>query len=722
VYEVLDLDCPNCARAVENAVKSCDGVKDAALTYATATLAVTLEPDVDVTQVKKDILSTVRASGEDLKLSDEEVAELGAQRSWYAANREKVLMAISGVGILAGLIFEFGLDLLTFSTACYVIAAAAGLVFVGPMAFAALKRKTADMNVLMGTAVLGALIMGFYELSTGNFDGDVFRDAAIVIFLDQIGEWLEGWSMAKTRGSITSLMELAPDVAHVKRGDAWVDVPAKDVAIGEIVRIGAGERVPLDGVLTEGTSSFDEAPVTGESVPQDKAVGDKVYGGTLNTSAAVQVEVTSTTTTGTLARIIEMVQGAQAQKAPYEAFVDRFAAVYTPIVMWIAIAIGLVVPLFLTVIGVQVDWLDWIWRALTLLVIACPCALVISTPVSFVSGITRAAKQGVLVKGGAYFDLAAKLTAVAFDKTGTLTKGAPAVVGVAASAGYTQECVLELAAALEQVSTHPLARAVVEAVEGDLIEASGVRELSGNGILGEVDGATVRVGKPAFIQAEGIELDNAALAAVEDFTSRAATALVVTVDAQVAGVVGVADVVRETSQEAIAALHKDGIKKTVMLTGDNAKVAAVIGERVGVSDIAAELLPNDKVAKVEELKSQGYQVAMVGDGINDAPALAAADLGITMGAAASDTALEVADVALLSGDLSELDFFVRLARRTMHVVRENIVFAIAVKAAVLVLAAMGIAGMGLAIFADTGVALIVILNGMRLMTKWETKF
>jgi Cd2+/Zn2+-exporting ATPase len=719
---VLDLDCPNCARAVEGAVKSCAGVKDAALTYATATLSVVLEPDVDVTRVKKDILNTVRSSGEDLKLSDEEVAELGAERSWYAANREKVLMAVSGIGILVGLVFEFLLGALTFSTACYVIAACAGLVFVGPMAFAAIKRKSADMNVLMGTAVLGALVMGFYELAMGNFDGDVFRDAAIVIVLDQIGEGLEGWSMAKTRGSITSLMELAPDVAHVKRGDAWVDVPAEDVKVGEVVRIGAGERVPLDGVLVEGASSFDEAPVTGESVPQDKAAGDKVYGGTLNTADAVQVEVTSTTTTGTLARIIEMVQGAQAQKAPYEAFVDRFAAVYTPIVMWIAIFIGIAVPLLLTIIGMSVDWLDWIWRALTLLVIACPCALVISTPVSFVSGITRAAKQGVLVKGGAYFDIAAKLDAVAFDKTGTLTKGAPAVVGVEADNGYTPERVIELAAALEQVSTHPLARAVVAALEGDLIEAGSVKELSGNGILGVVDGATVRVGKPAFIESEGIALDNRALSAIEDFTGRGATALVVTVDTAVAGIVGVADVVRETSQQAVASLHADGIKKTVMLTGDNAKVANVIGKRVGVSDIAAELLPDEKVEKVEALKAEGYQVAMVGDGINDAPALAAADLGVTMGAAASDTALEVADVALLSGDLSELDFFVRLARRTMRVVRENIAFAIGVKAIVLVLAALGIAGMGLAIFADTGVALIVILNGMRLMTKWETKF
>ncbi len=536
--------------------------------------------------------------------------------------------------------------------------------------------------------------------------------------------------MRRSRGSVEGLMELAPETAHVVRADGSVaDEPLVDVEVGWEVRVLPGERVPLDGTLVAGDSSFDEAPVTGESVPQDKGAGARVYGGSLNTVAPVTVRVTSRADSGTLARIVSMVQGAQAQKAPYEAFVDRFAAVYTPAVVAVAAAVGVGVPLCLTLVGAlglgaAPDWGAWVWRALTLLVIACPCALVISTPVSFVSAISRAARMGVLVKGGAYFDIGSKVDAVAFDKTGTLTAGTPEVVSVTPFGGLSRERVLALAAALERESTHPLAAAVRMAAEGSVAPAlatADVRETAGNGMTGTVDGAAVLVGKPAFARTVAA-LDGDAGQAVDDAAASGATALVVAVDGRVAGVVAVADSVRATTPEAVSRLHAMGIRDTVMLTGDNARVAAVVAGRVGVAEVAAELLPDDKVARVEALRSQGRTVAMVGDGINDAPALAAADLGVTMGAAASDTALEVADVALLSGDLERLPSFFSLSRRCMAVVRENIVFAIAVKVAVLVLAVLGVAGMGAAIFADTGVALIVVLNGMRLMTPWETRF
>ena len=728
-FKVADLDCPNCARAVEEAVRGLPEVADASLTYATATLSVVSAAGAEPAAVERAVLDAVRSCGEDLELTDEQLERLDARRGWFAEHRAAVLLGTSAALIIAGIVAEAAAGGLA-TAWLYAAAALAGLAFILPLAAASLGRRKADMNVLMSIAVVGALVMGLVEALGGHLEVDTFRDAAIVIFLDQVGEWLEGWSMRRSRGSVEGLMELAPETAHVVRADGSVaDEPLADVEVGWEVRVLPGERVPLDGTLVAGDSSFDEAPVTGESVPQDKGAGARVYGGSLNTVAPVTVRVTSRADSGTLARIVSMVQGAQAQKAPYEAFVDRFAAVYTPAVVAVAAAVGVGVPLCLTLVGAlglgaTPDWGAWVWRALTLLVIACPCALVISTPVSFVSAISRAARMGVLVKGGAYFDIGSKVDAVAFDKTGTLTAGTPEVVSVTPFGGLSRERVLALAAALERESTHPLAAAVRMAAEGSVapaLAAADVRETAGNGMTGTVDGAAVLVGKPAFARTVAA-LDGDAGQAVDDAAASGATALVVAVDGRVAGVVAVADSVRATTPEAVSRLHAMGIRDTVMLTGDNARVAAVVAGRVGVAEAAAELLPDDKVARVEALRSQGRTVAMVGDGINDAPALAAADLGVTMGAAASDTALEVADVALLSGDLERLPSFFSLSRRCMAVVRENIVFAIAVKVAVLVLAVLGVAGMGAAIFADTGVALIVVLNGMRLMTPWETRF
>lgn len=731
IFKVLDMDCPSCAKAVENAVRVTPGVKDASVNYATATLAVVADPAALPVDVERAVLSCVRSCGEDLELTQAQADRLDAERSWFETHRELALMAVSGVGILGGLVAEYGFAAPLAALGCYLAAALAGLAFVGPMAVASLRRHTADMNLLMGVAVAGALVMGFVQWAYGNLDLDVFRDGAVVIFLDQIGEWLEGWSMRKTRGSVESLAQLAPDIAHVVRPDGTTkDVELDQVEEGEVVRVLPGERVPLDGTVIAGASSFDEAPVTGESVPQDKGEGAEVFGGTLNTIAAVDVRVTSDADCGTLARIISQVQGAQAEKAPYEAFVDRFAAVYTPAVVAIACAVGLGVPVCLSVVAALLgmpmpDWSAWIWRALTLLVIACPCALVISTPVSFVSAISRAAHLGVLVKGGAYFDIGSKVDAIAFDKTGTLTQGEPALVSVAVlSERVSRQRLLALAAALEANSTHPLAQAVVKAAKDEgapTLVAAQVAEKAGNGMTGQVEGLELSVGKPAFAAEQGA-LSDEAQAAVKAAAAQGATALVVRSPQELLGVIGLADSVRSTTPAALQALAHDGIRTQVMLTGDSTQVAQVVAKSLGEVQVAAELLPADKVQAIKGLQAQDHVVAMVGDGINDAPALASANLGITMGAAASDTALEVADVALMAGDLSQLPAFFRLSRRTMAVVRENIFFAIAVKATVLVLAVMGLAGMGAAIFADTGVALLVVLNGMRLMCAWDTRF
>ncbi len=713
-YRVLDIDCPNCAMNAQNAVRMLKCVKDARIVYATSTLDVVLEDDADSYKARREILETIRSCGQDLELSDAELEELSAKRSWYQENRERVLMLISGTALVAGLITDHLMGNEVRAVPFYVIAAVAGLVFVAPMAFAALRRRTADMNVLMGIAVLGGLIMGF------SGDISTFGDAAIVIFLDQIGEWLEGWSMRKTSGSIKELMKLAPDLAHVVGETGMVDVEVSEVEEGEHIRVLPGERVPLDGIILSGTSSFNEAAITGESTPKDKGVGAEVYAGSLNTSGVVELEVTADEDCTMLSRIVAMVQGAQAEKAPYESFVDRFAAVYTPIVVGCAVVVGVVVPLVLSLfVGFDGQlWHDWVYRALSLLVVACPCALVISTPVSFVSAITRAANNGVLVKGGAYFDIASKVTAMAFDKTGTLTTGNPAVVEVRCFGEATEADVLAVGHALEDSSTHPLARAVVVGAHElgvPEIEATDVQEIASNGVMGVVAGESCLIGKLAFVDEHG-SVGTEVHDAVADLGLQGATALVVMRSTQVIGVIGVADTVRPEAAAAMAALKNTARVQTLeMLTGDIHQSAESIAKKVGMTHVVSELLPDGKVQYVRDLQADGQVVAMVGDGINDAPALATADLAITMGAAASDTALEVADVALLSDDLGQLPRFFALSVRTMHIVTENIVFAILVKALVFVLVIVGVAGMGAAVFADTGVALLVILNGMRLM-------
>ena len=716
-YPIVGLDCPNCARSLQNAVRMCKEVEDARVVYATGTLEVVAASNVDLIDCKRAVLAAVRSCGEDLELSDADREELADNRSWYAQNRQRILMCVSAFALVAGLVSDHVLGSEARAIPFYVVAAVAGLIFIMPMAIAALRRRTADMNVLMAVAVIGALIIGF----TG--DTSVFEDAAIVIFLDQVGEWLEGWSMRKTSSSIASLMNLVPSVAHVVSPEGTtVDVQTSGVEEGYTIRVLPGERVPLDGTITHGSSSFNEAPVTGESIPQDKGEGADVYAGSLNTSGVVDVLVTADEDCTTLARIVSEVQGAQAAKAPYESFVDRFAAAYTPIVIAGALVLGVVVPVVVSLMRGSTDldiWHDWCYRACSLLVVACPCALVISTPVSFVSALSCAARMGALVKGGAYFDLATRVNCIAFDKTGTLTTGMPRVNEVVPFGPALPDDVLSVASALEERSTHPLAKAVAQEAErthAPRLEAQSVEELTACGMIGVVAGEVCTVGKPAYAK-KNAEVTEEVMQIVERMGQAGSTALVVTRAGKVFGVIGIADAIREEAQEAIWTLaHREHLA-TQMITGDNKMVANSVASTLGIDHVLAGALPEDKLNRIDEIQSAGKRIAMVGDGINDAPALAKADVGITMGAAASDTALEVADVALLSDSLAILPDFFALAHRTMNIVRENIAFALGVKMIVFVLVTLGMAGMGAAVFADTGVALIVVLNGMRLMRK-----
>ncbi|MHB8739650.1 MAG: heavy metal translocating P-type ATPase, partial [Coriobacteriia bacterium] len=593
--------------------------------------------------------------------------------------------------------------------AVHALAIIVGGSLVWRRAVVSLMARSLDMNVLMTLAVTGAAALGEWG------------EGATVIVLFALGGMLEGRSVARTRREIGELMALAPARARVRRDGAEIEMAPEDVEVGELVVIRPGERLPLDGRIVEGRSTFDESPITGESVPADRGPGDAVYAGTLNTSGLIVIATTTGANDTTIARIVHLVESAQATRAPVQRFVDRFSRIYTPIVVAAASAIAVGGPLF-GELGTGVpgfeSWREWVYRSLTLLVISCPCALVVSTPVAVVSGITRATREGILVKGGAFLERAAAIRVVAFDKTGTLTEGRPEVAEVVSLAGDSSEVVLRLAAALEAHSNHPLASAVSAAVAGPLRDATDVREEPGRGVSGVVDGLRVAVGSVRYAGEQGVDAAEAG-EAVAGLEQRGLTTLVVIAhDAtppRVLGVIGVADAMRTGAASAIAALLSGGVQHVVMLTGDSPQAAARVAEATGITEVRARLLPQDKTGAVEELRERYGAVLVVGDGINDAPALATADIGVAMGAAGSHTAIETADVALMSDDLGGVPRFLALGRRTMRIIRQNVAASIAVKAVFIALAVVGKATLWMAVFADTGIALLVIANGLRLL-------
>lgn len=718
-FIIKGVDCPNCARECQEAVAALDFVAEAQINVVAARLELRYCDGVlPSEETLKAIVEAVRSTHHDIDLNELQKKMIGDdERSWLSEHKELVFMIASG--ILLGIGFVYGQLAKTvpgfsrMEEALYILATLSGFASLFPKAFASLKRKKIDMNVLMSIAVIGAICLGAYV------------EGAVVLFLDQIGEYLEGYSMRKTRGSIRKLMALAPEKARVWDGGTFTLRKVQEVAVGSYIQVLPGERISLDGRIMQGHSAIDESPVTGESVPLDKGPGDQVYAGSLNTNAVIELVTTANAAESMLARIVEMVEGAQAKRAPYEDFVDRFAAWYTPLVVVIAAAIAVLPPFVGLLLNVETGSLTrWIYSALTILVISCPCALVISTPVSFVSGITKAAKIGVLVKGGAYMELANKIDCILFDKTGTLTEGRPELTKLRCVADISKEDALELAASLEQYSNHPLAQAILRAwsesgkSRQDLIQHCNAQELSGNGLTASYRGSLLALGKPSFIaELRGGELPQEVEELVAAYEAEGATALVLAHGDQILALIALADRLRTEAQETLRLLQKPlfGIRHIEILTGDNPRAAQVIAHKAGISSFQASLMPQDKIARVEELVGEGKRVAMVGDGINDAPAMAASHLGITMGAAASDTALEVSDVALMSADLSQLPAFLKLSRRTMRIVRENIAFAIGVKLLFLVLTIFGMTTMWMAVFADTGVTILVILNAMRLV-------
>jgi len=613
---------------------------------------------------------------------------------------------ISGAGVAIGLACHWLHAPAWTQTTAFIVAVIAGGWFVVPEALHAARRLAPDMNLLMSIAVVGAMFIGAWD------------EAAAVAFLFSLAELLESYSVTRARRAIGALMEVAPDTALVKRDESAVERSVADVAVGDVVVIKPGARIPLDGVVVSGESSVNQAPITGESMPVGKAIGADVFAGSINERGSLEVRVTRPATDSTLARMIRLVEEAESQRAPVQRFVDRFARYYTPAVMIVAVLLAVAPPVLFSQ-----SWSVSFYRALVTLVIACPCALVIATPVSVVSALTAAARRGVLIKGGAVLEALGRIRAVAMDKTGTITEGNPRVTGIVAFDGTDAAGLLAVAAALESHSEHPVAHAVLEHArrEGARVVAStAFQSLTGRGVVGTIDGHRYFAGNHRLVEELAV-CSRETERRIEEIERRAQTAVVVghqphaDCPGEVLGVIAIGDALREGAAAAIERLRDAGVRRVVMLTGDNRVTAEAIAHEAGIHDVDAELLPEEKVARVRELSLGERHVAMVGDGINDAPALAAASVGIAMGVAGTDAALETADVALMADDLGKLSEAIALGRRATRVIHANIWSSIVLKLVFLGLAAAGIATMWMAVAADTGLTLLVIANALRLL-------
>lgn len=681
----------DCAAKFEKDVAAIPGVTRASLNFGASKLTVegAFDPEaVSLAGTRHDIIA--RPEGE--KAEDK-------QTFWQKYQRVAI-SGISGLALLVGWILEQVNISEPISIGLFLTAIIIGGYATARKAFFSIQKLNFDMNVLMTVAVTGAALIG--EWSEG----------ASVAFLYSVSNTLESYTMEKARQSIRELMDIAPKEALIRRNGDEILLPVDEIRVGDILIVKPGEKIAIDGKIVKGHSSINQAAITGESIPVEKGVGAEVFAGTLNQEGAIEVEVTKLVNDTTIARIIHMVEEAQAQKAPSQQFVDRFATVYTPIVIVLAAGIVLIPPL-----AFGLPWAPWIYRGLALLVVACPCALVISTPVALVSAIGNAARNGVLIKGGAYLEEAGSLSVVAFDKTGTLTIGRPVVTDVIPAPGLDKKHLLLMAASIEQLSEHPLAKAIVTRAKDDNLELVPVEKFSaitGKGAEAEIGGKFYFIGSPRLFSELGANTGSIEQA-VTQLQEQGKTAMVLGTETEILGVIAVADEVRETSKAAIRQLKQAGVKRTVMLTGDNQATAAAIAEKTGIDEFDAELLPENKVEAVQKLLAKYGKVAMVGDGINDAPALATATVGIAMGGAGTDTALETADIALMADDLSKLPFLMRLSKAALGVIKQNISFSLVIKLIAVVAVFPGWLTLWLAILADMGASVLVTLNSIRLI-------
>lgn len=706
---VQGLDCADEAAELRQTVGSLAGVRELSFDYLRGVMIVDHDESV---ASRSRLMEAVAAAGMRAEVWQDDALKMEAPSDDGRWRRSALTMASGGCLALAFVCDWWSLGWrgafgggesgqVFIASVLDVIAALLGSSIVLPKAWAAVRRGRMEINVLMVIAVTGAIMIG------------QFAEAATVSFLFAVSLALEAWSVGRARRAIEALMELAPETACVLRPDGTETiVPPSEVPVGTTLIVRPGEKFPLDGQVSKGETTVNQAPITGESIPVAKRPGDEVFAGTINEDGAIEIVTSTPAADSTLARITRLVTEAQRKRSQAEQWVETFARYYTPAVMGLAVAVMILPPL---VAGGS--WIGWFYQGLVLLVIACPCALVISTPVSMVSALASSANQGVLVKGASFLELAAHLKAIALDKTGTLTEGRPEVKEVVALSGHTDSELLDIAAAIEARSQHPLAAAIVRHAESLGLQpkpADDFQAISGKGATARLAGQRYWIGSHRAFEERGQETPEMH-DRLEQLAVRGHSVVVIANDEHVCGLIALGDTVRANAKDALTALHRAGINRIVMLTGDNPSAAASVAIAVGVDDVRAELLPEDKVAAIEQLVAEHGQVGMIGDGVNDAPAMARATLGIAMGTAGTDTALETADIALMSDDLSRVAWLIHHSHRTVKVVRQNITASLAVKAVFVILTMLGHANLWSAIAADMGVTLLVVFNSLRLL-------
>jgi len=755
-FDVPTMDCASCAGKIENALDTVEGIVKRETLPTTGTVIVTYDPGETT---RADLVTAIESAGYAVEKTGPEATEddlIEGSRAQNVWTSPRALETWLGGGLLlVGLVLEFllpGLDVTLISLLGREFGTVELFYFSGAVisgqeilrnGYYSARTRSLDIDLLMSLGILGAVT------ASVAFGEALYLEAGMLAVLFSVAELMEEYAMDRARSSLRELVDLSPTTATVRKDGEETTVPVEQLRVDDLVIVRPGDRIPADGTVVEGESAVNQAPITGESVPVDKTDGDDVYAGTINEEGYLEVAVTAEAEDSTLARIIELVEDAQRDKTDQEQFVDRFAGRYTPVVVTLAVLTAAIPPILIDAsvslaIGGQSlvfvgDWATWFKRGLALLVLSCPCALVISTPVSVVSGITSAAKNGVLIKGGRYLESAGAVKAVAFDKTGTLTHGQLTVTDVVPADGETRESVLSVAASLEGRSEHPIAEAIVEAAEEAAIEpgnVSGFESLTGKGVRASVDDRTYFAGKPALFRKLGLSLDPvrtmsdggvavgdcasddggaAASDTIEELQTDGKTVVLVGTEERIMGVVAVADEVRAEAKGTVERLHDLGVEHVVMLTGDNEVTARAVGETAGVDDVRAELLPEEKAETVAALDEEFGGVMMVGDGVNDAPALATATVGVAMGAAGTDTAVESADIALMGDELSKLPYLYALSGKANGVIRENIWASIGVKALLAVGVPFGLVNVAVAVVVgDMGMSLGVTTNALRL--------
>ncbi|MDD1502300.1 heavy metal translocating P-type ATPase [Lysinibacillus sp. CNPSo 3705] len=699
-YRLQNLSCASCAAKFEKNVKAIPEVQDAQVNFGASKIMVI--GNIEVDQLEE------AGAFDGIKVSQSTVRTIEKSTPFYRKT-ENILAGISLLFIVLGYVFgAMRSETEPLTIGMFIIAILVGGIGIFKTGFRNLARFEFDMKTLMTIAVIGAAIIGEWE------------EAAVVVFLFAVSEALEAYSMDKARQSIRQLMDIAPPTATIKRahGEHFheMELPTEEIEIGDILIVKPGQKIAMDGIVVSGLSAVNQAAITGESIPVSKTVDDEVFAGTLNEEGALEVRVTKRVEDTTIAKIIHLVEEAQAEKAPSQQFVDRFAKYYTPAIMIVALLVAVIPPLF---IG---DWQHWIYQGLAVLVVGCPCALVVSTPVAIVTAIGNAARQGVLIKGGIHLEQLGHIEAIAFDKTGTLTKGQPAVTDIFTSQNMSKDYVLQLVAAVEKQSQHPLAKAILQALhEENLTELkpTDFQSVTGKGAYATVDGQIIYVGSLKWI-ATLTTVDEMIKEQVEKLQQQGKTVVAAVSNNQFIGMIGIADQLRQESKEVLNKLNGLKVKHKVMLTGDAKPTAQAIATSLNMTDVRASLLPAEKLMAIKDLRAQYGAVAMVGDGVNDAPALASADVGIAMGGAGTDAALETADIALMGDDLTKLPYTIGLSRKTLRIIKENIIFALALKLVALLLVIPGWLTLWIAIFADMGATLLVVFNSLRLIKtkKW----